>query len=147
MTDGAHALLKTRTCPVAEKVTVKMSGPLSPPKAKAVGCPFSAPQDTAVNVIAQALQAESKRELDAFVGKPPHSNRKLDAACSERLNKLKSGGNYRIFQDIERHAETLPRARWHTAEGVKPVTVWCSNDYLGMSRHPLVQEAVHKAVD
>ena len=50
-------------------------------------------------------------------------------------------------QDIERRAETLPRALWHTEAGVKPVTVWCSNDYLGMSRHPSVQQAVHETVD
>ena len=66
----------------------------------------------------------------------------------ERLGKLKTAGNYRVFTDVERQSGNFPRAMRHRADGsVQEVTVWCSNDYLGMGQHPVVTGAMKAAVD
>ena len=59
---------------------------------------------------------------------------------SEALQRLKDEGNYREFADLERHAGRYPRATNHVLG--REVTVWCSNDYLGMGQHPAVAEAI-----
>lgn len=55
------------------------------------------------------------------------------------VEKKKKDDTYRIFKKVNRLAEAFPHALDYsnTMEG-KDVTVWCSNDYLGMSRHPEV---------
>jgi len=63
-----------------------------------------------------------------------------------QLDELKSQGNYRVFANLERHCGGFPRARSH-GPGPDEVTVWCSNDYLGMGQHPDVLAAMHEALD
>jgi 5-aminolevulinate synthase len=65
----------------------------------------------------------------------------------KQLDGLRREGNYRVFADIQRHAGDFPRATHHKERGRAPVTVWCSNDYLGMGQHPLVLAAMHEALD
>ncbi len=69
----------------------------------------------------------------------------------DRLGDLKAEGNYRIFTDLERQAGSFPRAARHIGEGgnaaTQPVTVWCSNDYLGMGQNLLVRQAMKDAID
>ncbi|OYX26576.1 MAG: 5-aminolevulinic acid synthase [Rhodobacterales bacterium 32-66-7] len=60
-----------------------------------------------------------------------------------QLDALKSEGNYRTFADIERRTGAFPRADRH-GDTVQEVTVWCSNDYLGMGQHPDVIAAMVK---
>jgi 5-aminolevulinate synthase len=70
----------------------------------------------------------------------------FDALFNEQLDVLKSEGNYRYFAELERQAGKFPRAARHSDEGVSDVTVWCSNDYLGMGQHPSVIAAMCEAV-
>ena len=64
-----------------------------------------------------------------------------------KLDELKSEGRYRVFATLERKAGAFPTAGHHGAREAKPITVWCSNDYLGMGQHPSVLKALHEAVD
>jgi 5-aminolevulinate synthase len=62
-----------------------------------------------------------------------------------QLDALKTEGNYRTFADLERRCGAFPRANRH-GDTVEEVTVWCSNDYLGMGQHPEVVASMVETV-
>ncbi|MEL6287707.1 MAG: 5-aminolevulinate synthase [Pseudomonadota bacterium] len=68
-----------------------------------------------------------------------------DAYFSSRLADLRTEGRYRVFTDLERVRGQFPHAR--RGDGTGHVTVWCSNDYLGMGQHASVLGAMHSAID
>ena len=68
-------------------------------------------------------------------------------AFAKALQALRDEGRYRVFADIQRDRGRFPAARHHAGGGVRPITVWCSNDYLGMGQHPVVLAAMHEALD
>ncbi len=63
------------------------------------------------------------------------------------LAALHQEGRYRVFADIKRERGNYPKARCLKSGTERDVTVWCSNDYLGMSQHPSVIAAMHEAID
>jgi 5-aminolevulinate synthase len=63
-----------------------------------------------------------------------------------KLSQLQDEGNYRVFADLERHRGAFPKATNH-GDTTRYVTIWCSNDYLGMGQHPDVLAAMHTALD
>jgi len=69
-----------------------------------------------------------------------------DAFFKASLDKLRTSGDYRVFANLERHNGNFPHATAR-AEHAQKVTIWCSNDYLGMGQHPTVLNAMHDAID
>tara|TARA_R110002074_G_scaffold266294_1_gene438423 strand:- start:117 stop:1325 length:1209 start_codon:yes stop_codon:yes gene_type:complete len=63
------------------------------------------------------------------------------------INKLKSSGNYRVFNDILRERGEYPQALYYGPYNIKNIVNWCSNDYLGMGQHKVVLDAMHTALD
>ncbi len=71
----------------------------------------------------------------------------FDTLFNAQLDQLKADGNYRYFAELERQCGKFPKAANHAEDGVRDVTVWCSNDYLGMGQHPKVIAAMCEAVE
>ncbi|MEE8258727.1 MAG: 5-aminolevulinate synthase [Sphingomonadales bacterium] len=66
---------------------------------------------------------------------------------SDAIARVKAEGRYRVFNDIKRQCGKFPKAQHFTTSDQRPVTVWCSNDYLGMGQNEKVLSAMHQALD
>ncbi|XP_068147087.1 5-aminolevulinate synthase, erythroid-specific, mitochondrial [Drosophila tropicalis] len=68
---------------------------------------------------------------------------------NEQILKKKKDHSYRVFKRVNRLAGDglFPHALEYSTQSERPITVWCSNDYLGMSAHPSVKQAVRDALD
>ncbi|HEY9520234.1 MAG TPA: 5-aminolevulinate synthase [Methyloceanibacter sp.] len=71
----------------------------------------------------------------------------FECLFQQRLETLHREGRYRVFADLKRRRGFFPVADHFAANGSREVTVWCSNDYLGMGQHPAVRAAMHEAID
>ena len=70
-----------------------------------------------------------------------------DQFFADKVAALKAEGRYRVFADLEREAGNFPAAKNYQNDGTADITVWCSNDYLGMGQSRVVIDAMHEAVD
>jgi 5-aminolevulinate synthase len=70
-----------------------------------------------------------------------------DEFFADKVAALKTEGRYRVFADLERDAGKFPAAINYQGDEIADVTVWCSNDYLGMGQSTVVMDAMHKAID
>jgi 5-aminolevulinate synthase len=71
----------------------------------------------------------------------------FEAYFKSELDGLHQEGRYRVFADLERQRGNFPKAIRHTENGPQDVTVWCSNDYLGMGQNVAVMDAMKQAID
>jgi 5-aminolevulinate synthase len=71
----------------------------------------------------------------------------FEAFFAGELDLVRADGRYRVFTDIKRHRGRFPHATRFIEDETQAVTVWCSNDYLGMGQHPAVLEAMHECLD
>ncbi len=70
-----------------------------------------------------------------------------DEYFKDSIKALKSEGRYRYFADLKRRAGQFPTACLTTNNTKKDVTIWCSNDYLGMGQHEIVLNAMHDTLN
>ncbi|MAI18967.1 MAG: 5-aminolevulinic acid synthase [Rhodobacteraceae bacterium TMED111] len=71
----------------------------------------------------------------------------FDALFADQLDLLKKEGNYRIFAELERQCGAFPKAKSYDENSPENVTVWCSNDYLGMGQSQIVKDAIKDVID
>lgn len=70
------------------------------------------------------------------------------ATFAKAVQDLRDEGRYRVFADLLRHNGNFPQATFHAPDGdTREITVWCSNDYLGMGQSKLVHDAMKEAID
>ena len=96
---------------------------------------YSASSDSAGNTVAPSFDESGQQSMD------------YEKFFADKTGVLKDEGRYRIFTDIERKAGDFPHAVNHRDGKINDVTVWCSNDYLGMGQNPEVLGAMHAAID
>jgi len=81
-------------------------------------------------------------------GSEDNSHVNYDHIFDQAIERLHSEGRYRVFIDILRNKGAYPNARCFAGHnGPKPITVWCSNDYLAMGQHPKVIAAMEEALN
>lgn len=134
LSTSSSLLTRARECPVFSKALHVSSARLSRPISSSSKVPQKATvalkQECVVEQVGQQVFREEKREKGFD----------YEAFIEGELDKKHSDKSYRYFNNINRLAREFPLA--HTASREARVTVWCSNDYLGMSKHPLVVEAM-----
>nr|ANB27657.1 5-aminolevulinate synthase [Perkinsela sp. SMB-60] len=77
----------------------------------------------------------------------PVASPSYDQFFENYVQQIKTEGRYRVFTEVSRQERRHPRITWHAPNGKeKPVTVWCSNDYVCMSQHPAVVRAARNSL-
>jgi 5-aminolevulinate synthase len=126
------------------------ANPLSPPSGRAAWALPGQSMDPSHCPVDHEVRGLAPNYLRAA---PDNATHRADGRMNyegffrRQLHDLHRAGNYRVFCDLERHAGDFPRATHYGDRGRVTVTVWCSNDYLGMGQHPAVLAAMHEAID
>uniref|UniRef100_A0A1I8JJ18 5-aminolevulinate synthase n=2 Tax=Macrostomum lignano TaxID=282301 RepID=A0A1I8JJ18_9PLAT len=137
--------------PMSEKKCPFLSGRLAASDAAVCGlsppseCPYSRMAGRPLTVCCMDEQQAAPMPAEPLVpqAEPPNLYN-YKARCEAQLQRKRDDHSYRVFRKVNRRGPSFPLAEEHTG-GRKDITVWCSNDYLGMSWHPVVQEAVIEA--
>jgi 5-aminolevulinate synthase len=83
-----------------------------------------------------------------FERRVTEGNMDINTYMEDALGGLHDAGNYRVFAEIERQRKKFPTATFYAPDGTtRDVTVWCSNDYLGMGQNEIVTDAMKTAID
>ncbi|KZC12817.1 PREDICTED: 5-aminolevulinate synthase, erythroid-specific, mitochondrial isoform X2 [Dufourea novaeangliae] len=107
-------------------------------------CPFLAKEHTAVKMASPTVKEDVINVASTELNEEPSFP--YEEFFHEQIMKKKKDHSYRIFKKVNRLAQSFPTAMEYSNDP-KPITVWCSNDYLGMSRHPAVTNSVREALD
>jgi 5-aminolevulinate synthase len=112
---------------------------------------FPLPQGERVKCEVRPLSGWKFRSFDgkSLVSERVAKDRRLDYGkiFEDAIQRLHAEGRYRVFIDILRNKGAFPNARCFAGHnGPKPITVWCSNDYLSMGQHPKVIAAMEEAL-
>lgn len=114
-------------------------------------CPYMKSMNLVNNSTSATIESISEKlmnplnflDLDCF---RPSFHSKLESQLSSSIQQLKDEGRYRVFTRILREAGNFPSATEYMSGENKKITVWCSNDYLGMGQHPRVLSAMHSSL-
>lgn len=111
--------------------------------------PVSSPAVTQVRKLASMQQQQQKLDDVAAPEREVKSNFPYEEFFHEQILRKKQDHSYRVFKKVNRLAEAgkFPHALDYSNNEEKPITVWCANDYLGMSCHPEVKSAVRQALE
>jgi 5-aminolevulinate synthase len=96
-----------------------------------------------MNIVQERINGSGKFTVAPFEPMAPKIQNQFDSY----LSKLHGEGRYRVFTELERKASEFPKATRYHGDTTQEVTVWCSNDYLGMGQQPEVMQACKDAVD
>ncbi|XP_012259087.2 5-aminolevulinate synthase, erythroid-specific, mitochondrial [Athalia rosae] len=151
---GASVITNYRQhCPVMSRLASSSADTTSREKsitdhqqqARESQCPFLSVEQGAVREASTAVQ-EDVIKLDSNCTTASDKTFPYEHFFHEQIMRKKLDHSYRVFKKVNRLAEKFPSAVEYSW-GEKPITVWCSNDYLGMSRHPEVTKSVRMALD
>ncbi|XP_054168614.1 5-aminolevulinate synthase, erythroid-specific, mitochondrial-like [Oppia nitens] len=106
---------------------------------ESTNCPF-------LEAIKPTLKEADPEVVRDIIDESKNNGFKYEQFFRHLIHKKKSDHSYRIFKKVLRFADRVPFANEFT-NGCKPITVWCSNDYLGMTSHPAVKQSVIEAVE
>ncbi|XP_059468782.1 5-aminolevulinate synthase, erythroid-specific, mitochondrial isoform X2 [Neocloeon triangulifer] len=105
-------------------------------------CPFMSD----VSLVKEASKEMQEDIIEHSPEKAAEETFPYEAFFHKQIMKKKEDHSYRVFKKVNRLANNFPAAKEYTW-GEQQITVWCSNDYLGMSRHPEVKNAVYEALE
>ncbi|KZW03925.1 5-aminolevulinate synthase [Exidia glandulosa HHB12029] len=114
------------------------------PAAGASMCPHAKAAQAAANLAQQFAKTHKKAQPVATAPKTP-GGFDYEKFYQDELEKKHQDKSYRYFNNINRLAARFPVA--HTGSVTEEVDVWCSNDYLGMSKNPIVLETMHRTLN
>uniref|UniRef100_A0A0A9YFK2 5-aminolevulinate synthase n=1 Tax=Lygus hesperus TaxID=30085 RepID=A0A0A9YFK2_LYGHE len=128
-----------QNCPfMVTRNTATMSGDVTK-------CPFLAKNPEPLVKEAPAVMQEDLKVLGTDLSQIKGETFPYENFFHDQIMRKKKDHSYRVFKKVNRDALCFPRGTESTY-GNKPITVWCANDYLGMSCHPKVKEAVANAL-